>query len=153
MRARHGIVLGLAGGALLAALAAVAAPAAAQERPDPVCALWMEFRDDVARARQEVGALANGIVYFYHSDDPAVIEPLLRFAYRRRALADSLTAQPAAGIPDCEDAIRHTPPFDLEISTSAHGFFAILTSPRPDIVKHLQGLAAIAVTRRHAVWF
>jgi hypothetical protein len=157
MRPRLRIALGWVSGALLVfpgRLAAQDAPAAGAA-PPPVCALWMEFQDDVARARQEVGALSNGIVYFYHSEDPAVIEPLLRFAYRRKALADSLRALPPSdeAYPPCGEGIWHTPPFDLEISTAAHGFFAILTSPRPEIVKHLQGLAAIAVPRRLAVWF
>jgi hypothetical protein len=153
MRPRHRIGLALVGGALLAHAAAAAEPPG--QAPAPVCALWTEFEDDVARARQEVGALSNGIIYFYHSEDPAVIEPLLRFAYRRQALADSLRGAAAPEAPEaaCGEGIWHTPPFDLEISTSAHGFFAILTSSRPDIVKHLQGLAAIAVPRRLAVRF
>src|SRR5215813_6246612 len=52
----------------------------------PVCDIWLHYENVVLQSQQEVGALHRGVFYFYHAEDPAVIEPLIRFAHEREEL-------------------------------------------------------------------
>jgi hypothetical protein len=160
---------GWAWGALLLLAALLALPAVAQELPAtarehraddelrpavagcPVCDLWLRYREVILQASQEVGSLENGVIYFYHAQNPGVIEPLVRFAYQRAELEASLRGDPSlrARLGEaCEHNLLGDGSVRLEISTGAHGFFAILTSADREIVSRLQEEASQAVRGR-----
>ena len=76
------LILGLGGSPTLSAYGAPASHRLTPAVPGcPICDLWLEYEDIVLRTKQEVGSLKDGVFYFYHSDEPAVIEPLIRFAH------------------------------------------------------------------------
>jgi len=81
------------------------------------------------------------VIYFFYSDRPSVIEPLIRFAYERAELETALTADDSLSATlggRCGHILRNTDPgYHVEISTSGHGFFAILTSANRTTVKML----------------
>lgn len=144
---------------------AVAVGAAAQEPAPslrtpvegcPVCEIWLQHQEVVLRAKQEVGQLHDGVIYFYHSNDPAVIEPLIRFAYERRNLEAALDADPArreALGRACGHLPGNTARVRLEISTSARGIFALLRTSDPETFRILRAEAQRAVRSRLPVWF
>ena len=122
----------------------------------PVCDLWVQYEDVILRARQEVGPLASGVLYFYHSESPNVIEPLIRFANERAEMDEALTsnadlASRLGG--SCGHALRLGGPVNLEISSSARGIFALLTSADDPTVKLLRAQAGRAVRSKIPVWF
>ncbi len=152
--------------ALAPALVTVPPPAAAQSpargelRPSvpgcPLCELWNRYQDWFLQAHQEVGSLKNGVVYFYHSDNPSVIEVLIRFAYEREALQTKLDADPelrqklgrACGHDSMVDGTVR-----VEVSVAAHGVFAILTAPNRGTVRALQAEASRALRDRLTLRF
>ena len=75
-------------------------------------------------------ALENGVSTTLRTTQ--VIEPLIRFAYERAGagppLADSTRTAGHAGPGSADTTVRSSTRSRIEISTSAHGFFAILTS-------------------------
>jgi hypothetical protein len=117
----------------------------------PVCDLWLEHENVILQASQEVGSLENGVIYFIHAQSPSVIEPLIRFAYQREELEETLRRDPALRS-RLGDGCRHRLLGDdsarLEISTGAHGFFAILTSRNRAVVSRLQEEASQAARGR-----
>jgi hypothetical protein len=120
----------------------------------PVCEIWVHYDGVIRRAGQEVGRLRQGVIYFYHSDEPEIIEPLLRFAYERQALVRSIqTRGPHSLGRACGHALREESGITVEISTGARGFFAILTSERPETVTRLWSEAAKVVPEKTPVWF
>jgi len=153
--------------AVLAVLGATAATAAAPTDPQelrlrpvvpgcPICDLWLRYEDVVLQAKQEVAPLEKGILYFYHSDDPAVIEPLIRFANERARLQKQLEEDPdlraRLGL-----ACGHTPnpvrPEHLEISTSARGIYALITTDDPTTLQQLRSQASRVVLSKLPLWF
>jgi hypothetical protein len=121
----------------------------------PVCDLWLEYEDIVLRAKQEVGPLPHGVLYFYHSDDPAIIEPLIRFAHERSKLAARLS-QDAALREALGGPCRHrelAAPVDLQVSTSARGIFAIVTTSDPSTFGWLRDKARMATRSKIPFWF
>lgn len=153
--------------AVLAALGATAATAAAPTDPQelrlrpvvrgcPICELWLRYEDVVLQAKQEVAPLENGILYFYHSDDPAVIEPLIRFANERAHLEKELQENPELRA-HLGMACGHTPnpvrPEHLEISTSARGIIALITTDDPTTLQQLRSQASRVVLSKLPLWF
>jgi hypothetical protein len=121
----------------------------------PICDLWKEYEDIVIRAKQEVAPLHNGVLYFYYSADPSVIEPLIRFAHERTKLADRLTQDETLraqlGGPCLHKRLYGS--VHLEISTSARGIFAILTTDDPTMFGWLRDKARMATRRKIPFWF
>lgn len=138
------------------------APAAPMVRPPdpppgcPVCALWEEYERDILLAKQEIGELPDGIVCFYHASNPDIIESLIRFAYARRALEEGIeqdeVLRETLGDP-CGHFRSSSAPVRLEITPSARGFFAIITSPDSYTVKVLKNQGSLAIRTRLPVWF
>jgi hypothetical protein len=122
----------------------------------PVCDLWLEYEDVILRAKQEVGPLRDGILYFYHSDEPSVIEPMIRFAHEREDLAEAIRADPdlinSLGGP-CGHGPNAHADIQLQISTSARGIFALVTSSDPTTNTRLRFQAGRAVRSKIPVWF
>ncbi len=114
----------------------------------PVCDLWEIDGSIFLQARQEVGALENGVIYYYFSDNPAVIEQLIRFAYERRELEAALRTdrdlRQHLG-QGCGHAMQGSGAVHLEISTGVQGVFAILTSTGKIPVDRLKKEASDAV--------
>jgi hypothetical protein len=109
------------------------------------------------QAEIEIGKLPDGVIYLYHADQPSAIEPLIRFAYRRvevsRVLEESDGYRASLG-GACGHNLAAAPEgYRLVISTSAHGFFAILTSENRSTVKILQQDARRAVQLNTPVRF
>ena len=121
----------------------------------PVCELWLRYEDIVLEARQEVGALHQGVFYFYHAEDPGVIEPLIRFAHERDELEAKLRRDPALRrkLGEACGHRDHAGLVHLEISTSARGIFAILTATDPGMLDELRTEAGRAVRGKIPVWF
>jgi hypothetical protein len=151
---------------LLCLVLAVAPPAAAQTsseihlRPPvpgcPQCAVWLEYESVILKADQEVAPLRHGVLYFYHSKDPAIIERLIRFAHERTYLADLLATD--AGVREhLGEACRHreyaADPIELEISIGAHGFFALLLAGDEETLRKLRVDAQLAVKDKIPAWF
>jgi hypothetical protein len=144
---------------LLGALPVLAAPMVRPQLPTegcPVCELWLEYEPVVLLAQQEIGDLENGIVCFYHASDPAIIEPLIRFSYERKNLEDRLARDPELRTRlggRCGHALSETGPIDLEITSSARGIFALISSSDPSTAKFLKLQGKQAVLSRDPVWF
>jgi hypothetical protein len=121
----------------------------------PVCDLWLRYEDVVLQARQEVGALHQGVFYFYHAEDPGVIEPLIRFAHERAELEAKLHQDPALrrALGEACGHRYHAGLVHLEISTSARGIFALLTATDPGMLDELRTEAGRAVRGKIPVWF
>ncbi len=151
-----------AGWALAALILLAAGAVSAQAPPEedvlrpvvigcPVCDLWLRHQDLVLQANQEVGSLENGVIYYVHAENPSVIEPLIRFAYQRAELETEILRDPELRA-ELGEACGHHFLGDgtvrLEISTGAHGFFAILTSDDEEIVSLLKEEASQAVRGR-----
>jgi len=156
-RVRQAVLV--AGLCLLGVLPAAAAPMFRPPNPTPgcpVCELWLEYEPDILLAKQEIGELPDGIVCFYHASDPDIIESLIRFAYARKALEERFDRDPelrrSLGV-RCGHARSESAPVELEISTSARGFFAIVTSSDPYISNTLKVQGSLAVRNRLPVWF
>ena len=155
---REGTLLAL----VLACLLAVAASASESLRLNPpvagcpVCELWLEYEDVVLLADQEVAKIEDGVLYFYHSDDPSVIEPLIRFAYERQALAVAIRTDPGIqerlGRPCTHTSLLGTST-RLEITTSARGVVAILRSSNAATVGVLKAQAKRALRSKYPLWF
>lgn len=122
----------------------------------PVCELWLEYEDVILRAKQEVGPLRDGILYFYHSEEPSVIEPLIRFAHEREDLAKTIRSDPdmlrRLGSP-CGHRLSAHSDIELQISTSARGIFALLTSSDQATYRALLREGSKAVVSKIPVWF
>ncbi len=137
------------------------APAGAQTPPPPgripgtvagcpVCDLWNTNREVFLQAGQEVGSLQNGVVYYYHSDNPTVIEGLRRFAYERDRLSTRIRKDP-----DLQARMRMNNDYHGKLADGtvqvviskecAHGFFAIVTSDDPAMATLLHEQASRAV--------
>jgi hypothetical protein len=144
---------------LLWVLPAQGAPMVRPQLPSegcPVCELWLEYEPVVLLAQQEIGELDNGIVCFYHASDPAIIEPLIRFSYERQALEDRLAGNPELRAQlggRCGHAVSETGRIILEISSSARGIFALISSSDPSTAKFLKLQGKQAVLSRDPVWF
>ncbi len=153
---------------VLACLLALSGPTPAQDRYEarhglkphvpgcPVCALWEIDGAIFLQARQEVGALENGVIYYYFSDNPAVIEQLIRFAYERRELEAALRTD--LGLRQnlgqaCGHAMQGSGAVHLEISTGVQGVFVILTSTGKIPVDRLKKEASDAVRENLLVRF
>jgi hypothetical protein len=114
----------------------------------PVCDLWEIDGTIFLQARQEVGALENGVIYYYFSDNPTVIEQLIRFAYERQELEAALRTD--LGLRQhlgqgCGHAMQGSGAVHLEISTGVQGVFVILTSTGKIPVDRLKREASNAV--------
>jgi hypothetical protein len=122
----------------------------------PVCELWDRYAEVFPLARQEVGSLRRGAIYYYYSNDPSVAEPLLRFAYERQELAARLATEP-----ELRSKLGHACGHDLlgsglvqlQLSTGAHGVFAIVTSDRESIIHRIHLEASQAVRAKTTVRF
>ena len=155
----------IAAAALAGALALLPRPALPQSRPPlrpfvegcPVCDLWRAYENDVVQSRQEIGRLPDGVIYLYYSDRPSVIEPIIRFAYERGDLTLSLQGDAALrerlGGACGHNLAMNDPDYRLVLSTSPHGFFAILTSSNRTTVKLLHQEAQRSVRSSVAVRF
>jgi hypothetical protein len=121
----------------------------------PVCDLWREYEDIILQAKQEVGPLPDGVLYFYYAADPAVIEPLIRFAHERDKLADRLARDPELRDQLGERCFhrRLAGTVTMEISTSARGIFAILTATDPGMFGWLRDKARMATRQKVPFWF
>lgn len=153
-------------GIVLAALwaSSAAAETVAPERPGrptvvvncPVCRLWLRFENVVVRSKHEIAPLPGGVILFYHSDDPAVIEPLIRMANERVALAEALAADPALHArlgQACSHGVRDAAGIEITVTTSARGIFAIMTTGNSAVVRELRAAAQNAVRARVPLWF
>jgi hypothetical protein len=114
----------------------------------PVCDLWEIDGAIFLQARQEVGALDDGVIYYYFSDNPTVIEQLIRFAYERQELEAALRTD--LGLRQhlgqrCGHAMQGSGAVHLEISTGVQGVFVILTSTGKIPVDRLKKEASDAV--------
>lgn len=136
---------------LIAALWGAPGAISAQERSPimrpavagcPVCEAWAQAGLAVAQAKREIGKLPHGVVLLYHAERPQDIEPLIRFAYERaelsRQLADSPELRATLGGICGHNREVVDPDLRIEISSSAHGFFAILTSANKSRITMLQ---------------
>lgn len=147
----------LAAAALLVGLRAGADPTGADPagapRTCPVCDLWDRHEADLRQALVEVGALDEGVVYLFHSSNFRVIEALQRFAYERQAIEeDGPVPEHAAGRhPD--GPAPHTGPLSVQIATSSHGFFALLTTTDPARGRALREQASRAMRHHGLVRF
>ena len=121
----------------------------------PVCGLWLRYEDVVLKARQEVGGLEMGVFYFYHAEDPATIEGLIRFAHERAELETNLRKDAALrrSLGEVCGHRYHAGSVHLEISTSARGMFALLTDQNPAMQAELRAEAGRAVRGKIPVWF
>jgi hypothetical protein len=121
----------------------------------PVCELWLRYEDVVLQAQQEVGALHQGVFYFYHAEDPSVIEALIRFAHERAELEARLHQDPALRrrLGEWCGHRNHAGFVHLEISTSARGMFALLTATDPTMQDELRAEAGRAARGKIPVWF
>ena len=121
----------------------------------PVCELWLRYEDVVLKARQEVGGLETGVFYFYHAEDPATIEGLIRFAHERAELESKLRKSAALrrSLGEVCGHRYHAGSAHLEISTSARGMFALLTDQNPAMQAELRAEAGRAVRGKIPVWF
>lgn len=122
----------------------------------PICDLWLQYENVILKAKQEVGPLHNGILYFYHSGEPSVIEPLIRFAHERVRLEERLQSdeefrEQLGG--RCGHGRIMALGIDLEISTSARGIFALVTSENRRTLTRLRTQAERAVWSKIPVWF
>ena len=135
--------------ALSLALTTLPGDVCGQDRPpvrpvvagSPLCELWSSAVEVIGAAEREIGKLPNGVITLYHAERPLVIEPLIRFAYERQELARRLEGDPDLAA-KLGGACGHNlslmdPGLHIEISASAHGFFAILTSENRTTVKLL----------------
>jgi hypothetical protein len=122
----------------------------------PVCAIWIKYEDVILKADQEVGPLKNGVIYFYHAKDPAIIQRLILFARERTALQELIASEPgmvaSLGV-ECRHREYAQLPIDMEISIGARGFFVILTSNDSNTVEKIRADAQRAVTKKIPVWF
>jgi|RhiMetdeSRZDD1v2_1073273.scaffolds.fasta_scaffold603223_2 hypothetical protein len=121
----------------------------------PVCDIWLHYENVVLETQQEVGAIRQGVFYFYHAEDPAVIEPLIRFAHEREELEARLRQAPALRrrLGEACGHRYHDSLVHLEISTSARGIFALLTADDPAMQDELRAEAGRAVRGKIPVWF
>jgi hypothetical protein len=152
---------------LLAVALAVAIPGSGESQSErlrlrppvelcPICKLWLRYEDVVLQAQQEIGPLRRGVFYFYHASDPAVIEPLIRFAIERAELEEKLRTDPQLrrSLGEvCGHQAHVALGIDLEISTSAHGIAAFLTSGDRTVQEELRLEASRAMRSRIPVWF
>jgi hypothetical protein len=152
----------LAGLAVMAAGVAAGAGAAGAQEQDPapytvnlhgtpgcpVCRLWDEHRDSLLLALHEAAPLPDGVILFFYSDNFRVIEDIQRFAYERQALE-------ASGAARAHTKLSRVDPeeLDLEITTSPHGVFAIITSENPSGAAALRGQTSASVRMRRIVEF
>jgi hypothetical protein len=155
---RAGLLAGLLAAVLLPA------PVHAQDPPVtrlispvrgcPICDLWLRYEDVILRAKQEVGPIQHGVFYFYHSSDPSVIEPLIRFANERNLLERSLAGNPEQrshlGLA-CHHREDRQMGISLEISTSARGFLVLRRSEAYGPM--LQAQSARVVRDKIPIWF
>ena len=122
----------------------------------PICDLWLQYEGVILNAKQEVGPLHNGILYFYHSREPSVIEPLIRFAHERVRLEEQLQSdeefREQLGV-RCGHGRMASLGIDLEVSTSARGIFALVTSENRKTLTRLRTQAERAVWGKIPVWF
>lgn len=115
----------------------------------PVCRLWDANTAVLKNASLEVGALEQGVVYFFYSNNFRVIEDLQRFAFERKGLEESGAAKRHDRLgSEVEENLTN-----LEISASPHGAFAILTSEHPPTARLLREQASHAVRNRTLVHF
>lgn len=121
----------------------------------PVCDIWLHYESVVLEAQQEVGALQNGVFYFYHAEDPGIIEPLIRFAHEREELEVRLRQVPTLRrrLGEACGHRYHENLVHLEITTSARGMFALLTADDAAMQGELRAEAGRAVRSKIPVWF
>jgi len=100
-----------------------------------------------------VGALDNGVIYFFASDNYRIIEDLQRFAYERKSLEENGAAASHPKLLLNGRAHRHNPSVHLAVATSAHGAFAVLTSTNPSTVRALREEASFAVRNNSLIRF
>jgi hypothetical protein len=127
-----------------AAAAAPAGPAAPPPATCPICLLWDRYAEDFARVSVEAGALPDGAVYYLSSSTFRVVESIQRFAYER----GTLEGEAAAAAHRSHRGEGDLPGVRLVVAASAHGIFAVLSSPDPAEARALREEASFA-TRSH----
>lgn len=122
----------------------------------PVCDLWLKYEDVFLRAKQEVGRLDHGVFYFHHSDDPEIIESLIRFAHERQSLARALETDESLRIRlgrSCGHSRVVADSIHLEVSTSARGALAILRSTDETYLSAIRKDAELATLSQVPAWY
>lgn len=120
-------------------------PPSDQEEPSPavcgVCLLWERYEGELRQCTVEAGALEHGVVYYISSSSLTVVESMQRFAYERRRMEE----EPAAQIHARHRGMGAPEDLRLEVTTSARGFFALLTAADPAVIRFVREEASFAV--------
>ena len=108
------------------------------------CECYTRFARALARATREVGALHDGVVIHYRSDDPETVVELQRFGFERQKLRQAAAAD-SKSVRLCEpcrlvfEQIRDA---SFDVANSVHGVFTVITAADPDVVKILHQMAS-----------
>jgi hypothetical protein len=108
------------------------------------CESYTRFARALARSTREVGALPDGVVIHYRSDDPETVVELQRFGFERQKLRQAA----AAGVKSvrlcepCRQVFARIRGASFDVANSVHGVFSVITSADPEVVKILHQMAS-----------
>lgn len=108
------------------------------------CECYSRFARALARATREVGALQDGVIIHYRSDDPETVVELQRFGFERQKLRQAAAAD-ANSVRLCEPCRRVFEQIrgaSFDVANSVHGVFTVITAADPEVVKILHQMAS-----------
>ncbi len=108
------------------------------------CACYSRFAHALEKSTREVGALSNGIVVHYHSEDPETVVEIQRFAFERNKLRQAAIADPKSIrlCGECRPKFERLRGANFEVSNSVHGVFTMITSNDLETVRILHEMAS-----------
>jgi len=120
------------------------APAGKKAEECTFCECYAHFARALERATREVGALPNGIVVHYHSEEPETVVEIQRFAFERQKRRLAATADPKAArlCGQCRPRFERLRGASYEVANSVHGVFSLITSSDPEVVRILHEMVS-----------
>ena len=108
------------------------------------CESYTRFARALARSTREVGALPDGVVIHYRSDDPETVVELQRFGFERQKLRQAAAADVKSVrlCEPCRQVFERIRGASFDVANSVHGVFSVITSADPEVVKILHQMAS-----------
>lgn len=120
------------------------APASPATKNCAFCECTSRYARVLEKATREVGALANGIVVHYHSEDPETVVEIQRYAFERHKLRQTARADAKAIrlCAECRPVMIRLKGANFEVANSVNGVFSLITSSDPEVVRVLHEMAS-----------
>ena len=108
------------------------------------CVIFCRYGDVLDEAQVDIGAIPDGIIIHYTTENPVRVVDLQRYAYERKKLFGGLGDEETLNrlCEKCRHKAMQIESADFEVANSAHGVFAVLTSTDSNVVEVLHQMAA-----------